>query len=49
LIREKSYGQRYGLKVYSCYDVEDGEGTAWQYWTIGAPHERTILINRARV
>ena len=49
LIREAGYRQRYGSKVYTYYDVEDGEGTAWQYWTMGEPYERTILINRARI
>jgi hypothetical protein len=49
LIREEGYRQRYGSKVYTYYDVEDGEGTVWQYWTMGAPYERTILINRAKI
>jgi hypothetical protein len=30
LIREEGYRQRYGSKVYTYYDVEDGEGTVWQ-------------------
>jgi hypothetical protein len=49
LIREEGYKQRYGSKVYAYYDVEDDEGVTWQYWTMGAPHKRTILINRARI
>jgi hypothetical protein len=49
LIREECYRQRYGSKTYTYYDVEDDEGTGWQYWTMGAPYKRTILINRARI
>ncbi len=48
-IRENGYRQRYGSKAYTYYDVPDEEGTTWQYWTMGAPYERTILINRAKV
>ena len=48
-IRENGYRQRYGSKAYTYYDVPDEEGTTWQYWTMGAPYERTILINRARI
>ena len=49
LIREEGYGQRYGSRVYTYFDVGDDGGTVWQYWTMGAPYERTILINRARI
>jgi hypothetical protein len=49
LIREEGYKQLYGSKVYMYYDVEEDEGVMWQYWTMGAPYERTILINRARI
>lgn len=49
LIRAEGCRRRYGSKTYTYYDVEDDEGTAWQYWTMGAPYERTILINRARI
>ena len=48
-IRENGYRQRYGSKAYTYYDVPDEEGTTWKYWTMGAPYEFTILINRARV
>ncbi len=48
-IRDNGYRQRYESKVYTYYDVADEEGVTWQYWTMGAPYERTILINRARV
>lgn len=44
-IREEGYRQRFGSKVYTYYDVPDQEGVVWQYWTMGAPYERTILIN----
>ena len=48
-IRENGYKQRFGSKVYTYYDVADEQKVTWQYWTMGAPYERTILINRARV
>ena len=48
-IRENGYKQRFGSKVYTYYDVADEKGVTWQYWTLGAPYERTILINRAKV
>lgn len=48
-VRENGYRQRFRSKVYTYYDLPDEEGATWQYWTMGAPYERTILINRARV
>ncbi len=48
-IRENGYKERFGAKVYTYYDATDEEGVAWQYWTMGAPYERTVLINRARI
>ncbi len=48
-IRENGYKERFGSKVYTYYDVADEEGITWQYWTMGAPYERTTLINRAKV
>ena len=48
-IRHNGYKERFGSKVYTYYDVADEDGATWQYWTMGAPYERTILINRARI
>jgi hypothetical protein len=48
-IRENGYRQRFGSKVYTYYDASDEAGDTWQYWTMGAPYEQTVLINRARV
>lgn len=46
-IRENGYQQRFGNAEYIYFDLEDDQGTTWQYWTMGAPYQRTILINRA--
>ena len=48
-IRENGYKERFGAKYYTYYDATDEEGITWQYWTMGAPYERTVLINRAKV
>ena len=42
-IREYGYDRPFQGKMYRCLDVD-----AWTYWTMGAPVEETILINRAR-
>jgi hypothetical protein len=42
-IREHGYAAWYWGKQYTCFDV-DGD----RYWTMGAPLEDTILINRAK-
>lgn len=41
-IREHGYARRFFHKTYVYFDV--GEH---QYWSMGAPLEQTILINRA--
>ena len=42
-IRAHGYKQNFFQKTYIYYDV--GE---YQYWTMGAPLQDTILINRAK-
>ena len=49
LIRAEGYRRRYGSKSYTYHEVADDAGITWRYWTMGAPYERTILINRARI
>jgi hypothetical protein len=41
-IRRHGYEQRFWKKTYLYYDI-DGH----QYWTMGSPLHKTILINRA--
>lgn len=48
-IREHGYVRRFGARAYTYYDVEAPDGTWHQYWTMGAPMVRTIIMNRARV
>lgn len=43
-IREQGYEKQFGNARYTYLD-DDG----WSYWTMGAPLEKTILINRARI
>jgi hypothetical protein len=42
LIRKYGYEQKFFNKTYIYYNVGD-----YQYWTMGSPLEKTILINRA--
>ena|SRR5215203_4395867 len=51
-IRENGYQRRFGSKVYTYYDLkheEDGKEIWRQYWTMGAPMVRTIIMNRALI
>lgn len=41
-IREHGYNRKFRGSTYRCLDVD-----GWQYWTMGAPLNKTILINRA--
>lgn len=41
-IREAGYTLRFGRTDYRCLNVN-----GWRYWTMGAPIDETILINRA--
>jgi hypothetical protein len=41
-IRERGYPAKWERHTHTYYDV-DGR----KYWTMGAPPERTVLINRA--
>ena len=41
-IRAAGYTAKFGHTTYSYFDVDE-----WQYWTMGEPLDRTILINRA--
>jgi hypothetical protein len=43
-IREHGYKKKWGKTTYSYFDVD-----GWQYWTMGAPLDQTILINRAKL
>lgn len=43
-IRTYGYIRRYKGYDYTSYDLD-----GWYYWTMGAPLEETILINRAQV
>ena len=43
-IREHGYRERFQGRWYTKYDVD-----GWSYWTMGAPIENTILINRRRL
>lgn len=42
-IRHHGYQQTFGGVAYTYLDID-----GWQYWTMGAPLEETILINRAK-
>jgi hypothetical protein len=42
-IRQAGYGGTFGSAAYTYLDID-----GWKYWTMGAPIEDTILINRAR-
>lgn len=42
LIRKYGYEQKFYGKTYIYFDIGD-----YQYWTMGAPLDKTILINRA--
>ena len=43
-IRTYGYVRRYKGYDYVSYDID-----GWYYWTMGAPLEETILINRAQL
>jgi hypothetical protein len=43
-IRTAGYKGKFGKTTYRYFDVD-----GWQYWTMGAPLDKTILINRAIV
>lgn len=43
-IRTFGYTRRYKGYDYTSYDLD-----CWYYWSMGAPLEETILINRAQV
>jgi len=38
------YHQKWGKTTYTYLDID-----GWQYWTMGAPLDKTILINRAAI
>jgi hypothetical protein len=42
-IRERGEQRRWGPYNHHYFDVD-----GWSYWTMGAPVDETILINRAR-
>lgn len=43
-IRFRGVPRQFGSRSFTYLDVDD-----WTYWTMGAPIEETILINRARL
>jgi hypothetical protein len=43
-IRQQGYKKKFGRATYIYVDLD-----GWCYWTMGAPLEQTILINRARL
>jgi hypothetical protein len=43
-IRQMGYQKKWGKTTYTYLDID-----GWQYWTMGAPLEATILINRAKL
>src|SRR5512147_3247037 len=43
-IRRHGYTKLFGETRYTYLDLD-----GWQYWTMGAPLQDTILINRARI
>lgn len=43
-IRFRGIPRQFGGQTYTYLDIDD-----WTYWTMGAPVEETILINRARL
>jgi len=43
-IREYGYQEKFYSKYYTCLNVEN-----MKYWTMGAPLDKTILINRAHI
>lgn len=42
-IREHGYQEKFGWRYYTYFDLNE-----YKYWTMGAPVEDTILINKAR-
>ena len=48
-IREHGYKERWGSRVYTYLDLKDDDGQWWQYWTMGSPMHRTIILNRAKI
>lgn len=43
-IRQVGYPKKWGNTTYIYLNID-----GWQYWTMGAPLEATILINRAKL
>ena len=43
-IRENGYDEEFGGRWYTKFDLD-----GWSYWTMGAPLDETILINRAKL
>jgi hypothetical protein len=43
-IRFRGVARQFGSKSFTYLDLD-----GWTYWTMGAPIEETILINRARL
>jgi len=43
-IRHHGYRARFNKSIHTYLDLDD-----WQYWTMGSPLARTILINRAEL
>jgi hypothetical protein len=43
-VRQVGYHQKWGKTTYIYLDID-----GWQYWTMGAPLDKTILINRAAI
>lgn len=43
-IRFRGIVRQFGSKSFTYFDLD-----GWTYWTMGAPVEETILINRARL
>jgi hypothetical protein len=46
-IRRHGYRTRYGKSYYTVLDHPTEDGTVSKFWTMGAPLNRTIIINRA--
>jgi hypothetical protein len=45
-IRNHGYRQRFGRAYYTCFDWPV-DGVIHKFWTMGAPLQITIIINRA--
>ena len=43
-IRKRGYIENYKGRDYTCLNID-----GWKYWTMGAPLEYTIILNRAKL